>query len=56
MESDVRFGCVNVRGWGVEKFEDVSKELCEWGMDVVEIRETHFRESNVLIRTVQNER
>ena len=40
----MRFGCVNVRGWGVGKLEDMSTEMYEWGMDVVALTETHLRE------------
>ena len=39
----MRIGCMNVRGWGVGKYEDVCKELQEWKFDVVGITETHLR-------------
>ena len=31
----MKIGCVNVRGWGTEKLEDVCKELNEWKLDLV---------------------
>ena len=34
---------MNVRGWGVGKFEDVCKELKEWKFDIVGLTETHLR-------------
>ena len=40
----MKFGCLNVRGWGVGKFQDVCKELNEWRLDVVGITETHLRD------------
>ncbi|XP_045115954.1 uncharacterized protein LOC123507257 [Portunus trituberculatus] len=40
----MRIGCVNVRGWGTGKFEDLCKELNEWSLDVVGITETHLRD------------
>ena len=39
--SCMKFGCLNVRGWGVGKFRDMCKELNEWSLDVVGITETH---------------
>ena len=38
-------GCVNVRGWGTGKLEDLSKELEEWKMDIVGVTETHLRDN-----------
>ena len=40
----MKFGCLNVRGWGTGKFQDVCKELNEWSLDVVGITETHLRD------------
>ena len=40
----VRLGCINVRGWGVSKLDDVSKEMCEWNIDIVGLTETHLRD------------
>ena len=40
----MKFGCLNVRGWGVGKFQDVCKELNEWRLDLVGITETHLRD------------
>ncbi|MPC72198.1 hypothetical protein E2C01_066495 [Portunus trituberculatus] len=40
----VKFGCMNVRGWGVGKFEDVCRELEEWKFDIVRLTETHLRD------------
>ncbi|MPC48845.1 hypothetical protein E2C01_042630 [Portunus trituberculatus] len=40
----MKIGCVNVRGWGTGKFEDVSKELEEWHFDLVGMTETHLRD------------
>ena len=40
----VKFGCMNVRGWGVGKFEDVCKELSVWEFDLVGLTETHLRD------------
>ncbi|KAG0720262.1 hypothetical protein GWK47_048876 [Chionoecetes opilio] len=37
-------GCVNVRGWNVEKMEDLSREMNEWNIDVVGVTETQMRE------------
>ncbi|XP_045120039.1 uncharacterized protein LOC123509656 isoform X1 [Portunus trituberculatus] len=34
---------MNVRGWGVGKFEDISRELQEWKFDIVGLTETHLR-------------
>ena len=42
--SCMKFGCLNVRGWGIGKFHDVCKELNEWSLDVVGITETHLRD------------
>ena len=36
---------MNVRGWGIGKFEDVCRELNEWRMDLVGITETHLRDA-----------
>ena len=40
----MKVGCVNVRGWGIGKFEDACKELNEWKLDVVGVTETHLRD------------
>ena len=40
----LKFGCVNVRGWGVGKFEDICRELNEWKFDMVGLTETHLRD------------
>ena len=40
----MRIGCVNVRGWGTGKFEDLCKELNEWNFDLVGVTETHLRD------------
>ena len=40
----MRIGCVNVRGWDVEKMEDLSREMNEWNIDVVGVTETQLRE------------
>lgn len=37
-------GCLNVRGWGVGKLEDMTKELREWDLHVVGVTETQLRE------------
>ena len=37
-------GCVNVRGWNVEKMEDLSREMNDWMIDVVGLTETQLRE------------
>ena len=42
--SCLKFGCMNVRGWGVGKLEDVCKELNEWKFDIVGLTETHLRD------------
>ena len=46
----MKLGCMNVRGWGIGKFEDVCKELNEWGLDMVGITETHLRETGKVRR------
>ena len=43
-EGCLKIGCLNVRGWGVGKFEDVCSELKEWNFDIVGMTETHLRE------------
>ena len=40
----LKFGCVNVRGWGVDKFEDLGRELNEWSFDAVGVTETQLRD------------
>ena len=40
----MRFACVNVRGWGVSKLEDMSKEMSEWNIDIVGVTETQLRD------------
>ena len=40
----LKFGCVNVRGWGVDKFEDLGRELNEWRFDAVGVTETQLRD------------
>ena len=40
----MKFKCVNVRGWGIGKFDDACKELNEWKLDVVGMTETHLRD------------
>lgn len=40
----MKIGCMNVRGWGVGKYEDVCKELSEWNFDMVGLTETHLRD------------
>ena len=39
----MKIGCMNVRGWGVGKCEDVCKEVNEWNFDVIGLTETHLR-------------
>ena len=41
----MKLGCMNVRGWGIGKLEDVCKELNEWNLDMVGITETHLRDA-----------
>ena len=41
---NLKFGCMNVRGWGVGKLEDVCKELNEWKFDIVGLTETQLRD------------
>ena len=36
---------MNVRGWGIGKFEDVCKEVNEWNFDLVGVTETHLRDN-----------
>ena len=43
-KKSMKFGCLNVRGWGLGKFEDIFKELSEWSFDFVGITETHLRD------------
>ena len=40
----MRLGCINVRGWGGGKFEDMSEVLNEWNFDIVGVTETQLRE------------
>ena len=42
--SCMKLGCLNVRGWGIGKLEDVSQELSEWNLDLVGMTETHLRD------------
>ena len=42
--TNLRVGCLNVRGWHEGKIEDLSMELYEWGMDVMAVTETQLRE------------
>ena len=39
----MKFGCVNVRGWGLGKYEDVCKEFLEWKFDLIGVTETHLK-------------
>lgn len=39
----MKVGCLNVRSWGVGKFEDLCKELDDWKQDVVDLTETPER-------------
>ena len=41
----MKLGCMNVRGWGIGKFEDVCQELSEWNLDMVGMTETHLRDA-----------
>ena len=41
----MKIGCINVRGWGLGKCEDVCCELNSWNMDLVGVTETHLREN-----------
>ena len=40
----LRMGCLNVRGWGISKFEDVSNELNKWNVEIMGLTETHLRD------------
>ncbi len=42
--SCMKLVCMNVRGWGIGKFENVCRELNEWSLDLVGITETHLRD------------
>ena len=30
----MKLGCLNVRGWGIGKSDDVCQELSEWNLDL----------------------
>ena len=40
----MKIGCLNVRGWGIGKLDDLSRELNEWNLDIVGLTETHLRD------------
>ena len=44
VRESMKFGCMNVRGLNVGKYEDVTKELYEWNFDLVGLTETHLRD------------
>ena len=52
--TNLRVGCVNVRGWYEGKIEDLPLDMYEWGMDVLAVTETQAieRTSRYVVRQV----